>query len=328
VSIVHVVNGESTALTLAEAELPGDITVWADALEQGPLLPLPEPEYRAAREAFWASRGAAGPDGQLARWDQAVDDAAQGAEEVVLWYEHDLFDQLALIRLLARLGKTPPRAQVTIVSIDRHDDVPDFKGLGQLEAYQLAALWPRRTPLAREAIDEAAAAWIAMTAPDPRGVAYLARRIRVLPFLGFALERHLEDFPDAATGLSRTEAQIVRAVDRGLDSLASLLAATPAGERYYLTDTAIWHHVRTLVGLGFIAADEPLAAALASGGAAVKGVAGAKALKPTALGRDVLAGKVDRVAHAGIDEWRGGVRLLGKGPVWRFDLASRRIVFA
>src|SRR5262245_4816596 len=156
-------------MTLAEAELPGDTTVWADALDQGPLPAAPDDELRAARAAFWAARtgGDAGAiAARLAAADQAVDDAAQNAEELTLWYEHDLFDQLALIRILSRLGVRAPRAQLTIVSIDRHDEVADFKGLGQLEAHQLAALWPRRTPIAREALDEAAAAWLAVTAPD------------------------------------------------------------------------------------------------------------------------------------------------------------------
>jgi hypothetical protein len=317
VSIVHVVNGDATAASLAEAELPGDIVVWADALDQGPLLPTADDDARAARAAFWAARlpgrGTAGDHAaRLAGWDRAFDDAVRTAEEVVLWYEHDLFDQLALVRLLARAGRmTPaPKAQLSLVSIDRHDEVPEFKGLGQLEAYQLAALWPRRTPIAREAIDEAAAAWLAVTAPDPRGVAYLVKRIRVMPFLGFALERHLEDLPDSATGLSRTEAQVLRAIERGVSAERALLGATPAGERYYLTDTAVAHVVATLAGLGAI----------------TRGADGA--LAPAPLAKEIQAGRIDRVAHAGVDDWRGGVRLEGKGPVWRFDVGSRRVVFA
>ncbi|HTJ46240.1 MAG TPA: DUF1835 domain-containing protein [Kofleriaceae bacterium] len=309
-SIVHVVNGESTEMSLGEAELPGEILVWADALDEGPVLPLPDDEYRSARAQFWKTRGLGDAGDKLAKADRAFDDAAQHAEELVLWYEHDLFDQLALVRLLARLGKHPPKAQVTIVSIDRHDEIADFRGLGQLEAHQLAALWPRRTSVAREAIDEAAAAWLAVTAPDPRGVSYLAKRIRVMPFLGPALERHLEDFPDSATGLSRTEAQIVRAIEHGASTPAAVMKAMPAGERYFVTDLALAHHLRVLAEAGAIEAKED------------------GALATTPLAKDILSGKVDRVASAGIDAWRGGVHLMGKGPLWRFDLASRKMTYA
>jgi len=34
--IVHVCNGDSTADSLGLADLPGDIRVWADALDVGP----------------------------------------------------------------------------------------------------------------------------------------------------------------------------------------------------------------------------------------------------------------------------------------------------
>ena len=46
----------------------------------------------------------------------------------------------------------------------------------------------------------------------------------------------------------------------------------------------------------------------------------------TALGRQVLAGATDRVHECGIDEWRGGVHLAGKGPVWRWSSAERKLV--
>src|SRR5262245_17790084 len=103
--VMHVVNGDIVAASLAEAELPGDIVVWADCLDQGPLVPGSDDEQRASRAGFLAgfaasAGGAAGAEAiqrQLAGWDAAIDAAAQEADEIVLWYEHDLFDQLALV---------------------------------------------------------------------------------------------------------------------------------------------------------------------------------------------------------------------------------------
>ena len=45
----------------------------------------------------------------------------------------------------------------------------------------------------------------------------------------------------------------------------------------------------------------------------------------TPLGRQALAGAIDRVHEHGIDEWRGGVHLAGKGPVWRWSGSERRL---
>lgn len=305
--IVHVCNGDCTADTLSLADLPGEIRVWADALDQGPVLPVSDEEHYRARGEFWASRGTPGDTRQLVAWDRGVDEAA-AAEELILWFEHDLFDQLALIRLLARLARRGLPQQLTIVSIDRHPEVPEFLGLGQLKPEQLAELWPRRTPLSRDAIDEAITSWIAVTAADPRALPFLVRRIKAMPFLAGALERHLEEFPDPQSGLSRTERQLLAAVARGVTATGELMRAVQSIDpRYPITDTLLAATLKTLGHCGF-----------------VEGAPGSPAV--TSLGRQALAGAVDRVHEVGIDDWRGGVRLSGRGPVWRWDGAQRKLI--
>jgi hypothetical protein len=301
--IVHVVNGDSTADSLSLADLPGDIRVWADALDQGPVLPVEGDDYYRARGEFWAGRvgGSAADHAQrIADFDKGVDEAA-AAEELILWYEHDLFDQLALIRLLARLARRGMPQTLTIVSIDRHPEVPNFLGLGELQPEQLAALWPRRTPLSRDAIDEAVTAWIAVTSADPRALPYLAKRVKALPFLGGALERQLEELPDPTSGMSRTERQWLAATARGEESLVKVLHSNDP--RYPITDVVLAATKKAMTGCGYV--DE-------------SGI--------TTLGRQALAGAIDRVRDQGIDDWRGGVRLFGHGPVWRWDARERRLV--
>ncbi|MEP6862888.1 MAG: DUF1835 domain-containing protein [Deltaproteobacteria bacterium] len=301
--IVHVCNGDSTADSLSLADLPGEIRVWADALDQGPLLPIGDAEHYKGRGEFWATRGrgnAADHAQRLADYDKSFDEAA-GAEELILWFEHDLFDQLALVRLLSRLSRRGLPKTLTIVSIDRHPDVPNFLGLGQLKPEQLAELWARRTPLSRDAIDEAVTAWIAVTSADPRALPFLVRRVKALPFLAGALERQLEELPDPASGLSRTERQLLAAIARGETALVPAVQAIDP--RYPMTDVVLAHTLATFKTLGFT--DD-------------NGI--------TALGRQALAGAIDRVKDHGIDEWRGGVHLSGHGPVWRWESRERRLI--
>jgi hypothetical protein len=308
--IVHICNGDSTADTLSLADLPGDIRVWADALDQGPVLPVSDAEHYKARGEFWSARGrgnAADNAQKLADWDKGFDEAA-GADEMILWYEHDLFDQLALVRLLARLARRGLPQTLTIVSIDRHPEVPNFIGLGELKPEQLAELWPRRTPLSRDAIDEAVTAWIAVTAADPRALPFLTKRVKALPFLAGALERQLEEFPDPTSGLSRTERQLLAAIARGEGTAAALVKASHATDpRYPLTDMLLADVLKRFAACGF-----------------TEGAGDSIAV--TQLGRQALAGAIDRVHEHGIDEWRGGVHLTGKGPVWRWHSAERRLI--
>lgn len=290
--LVHVCNGDATADQLSLADLPGDIRVWADALDLGPVLPVDDAEFYKQRAAYWGVDSVPG-------WDKGFDDAAK-AEELVLWFEHDLFDQFALVRLLARLARRGQTTNVTIVSIDRHPEVPTFLGLGQLSPEQLAQLWPNRVALSRDAIEEAQATWVALTANDPRALVFLMRRVRALPFLAGAIERHLEELPDPTSGLSRTERQLLAAIARGeTDPRAAIQAIDP---RYTITDVVYGKALASL-----------RAATLLEGDAI------------TAAGRAALAGAIDRVAEHGIDTWRGGVHLSGRGPVWRWDSRERKL---
>lgn len=319
--IVHVCNGDSTADTLSLADLPGDIRVWADALDQGPSLPIADAELYKLRGEFWARKGAgSAADGaqKLADWDKGFDEAA-GADELILWYEHDLFDQLALIRLLSRLARRGLPQTLTIVSIDRHPEIPNFLGMGQLKPEQLAELWPRRTPLSRDAIDEAVTAWIAITSNDPRALPFLTKRIKALPFLAGALERHLEEFPDPTSGLSRTERQTLAAIARGEGTGDALMQASHAIDpRYPITDGLLVDILQRFAACGFVDG--------APAGAPGPNTLSSINVTVTALGRQALAGAIDRVHECGIDEWRGGVHLTGKGPVWRWHSAERRLV--
>lgn len=316
--IVHICNGDVTADGLSLADLPGDIRVWADALDQGPLLPLSPEGLRGERARFAAAGAWVKSEeiaaAKLAAWDASLAVGA-GVEEVVLWYEHDLFDQLALCRVLTLLA-TPTAGEtifergiaLTMVSIDRHPEVPQFLGLGQLSPEQLAQLWPRRTPISKEAVEEAVATWIALTSADPRALVFLMKRVKALPFLAGAIERHLEELPDVASGLGRSERQVLAAIGRGVSGDAALMAEAHAIDpRYPLTDLQLRTTLAALRRLGLID-DQGL----------------------TALGRQALAGAIDVVREAGggseIDRWRGGVHLSGRGPVWRWDSASRRLV--
>lgn len=96
--MIHITNGSATADLLSLADVPGEFLEVADALDQGPLQPLDDVSFREARAAFWVQRGVesnhAAAVAKLTAADQAISAAAKATDdgEVVLWFEHDVFD--------------------------------------------------------------------------------------------------------------------------------------------------------------------------------------------------------------------------------------------
>ncbi|MGH9262385.1 MAG: sigma-70 family RNA polymerase sigma factor, partial [Acidimicrobiales bacterium] len=252
-----------------------------------------------------------------AQWDRGVERFHE-FDEAVIWCEHDLFDQLLLARHLAWFADRELGATVlSLICIGEYPGRPAFKGLGELTAPELGALFPTRRPVTRQQLELGRRAWAAFTAPDPRAVErFLAEGdTAALPFLAGALRRHLEEFPSVPNGLSRTEAQILELVAAGTTELRSLFPAVHAREtQFYIADASFVERLRRLAGgpHALLRLDE-----------GPRWREGRAAL--TDVGRRVLGGRDDWVRLSGIDRWLGGVHLAGAEAQWRWDAAAGRL---
>lgn len=320
---LHVANGTSTTGTIAAAGIPGARSIWADPLSDGPVPGgLSDDELMDVRAGFLS-----GPEHThqevlevLRRWRAVI---AEGQyDELVLWFEHDLFDQLNLIQLLswmhddARLTKP-----VSLVCIGAFPGRPNFKGLGELTAAELAPLLDTRQPVTAAQYDLAALAWEAYRAPSPDAlVVLLGTDTMALPFLTPALERFLAEYPWTSDGLSAFERRFLQIVDGSPRSLASAFPLMQDGERsYYMTDGSLQD-----LALALSSTSPPLVTLDRPSSPSRRLLEGSASL--TAHGRDVLAGRRDRVELCGIDRWLGGVHLTTGGSIWRWDGQSGQIV--
>ena len=313
-STLHITNGDCAAGTLREF-ITDRVEITADVLSEGPAPPLEGEPWLRVRAGYLSAMTdeSDAPYQMLASSDAAIADASR-YDEVVLWFEHDLFDQLLLIRTLTLLSTQ--KANVTMICVGEFPGVDRFIGLGQLTAAQLASLYPARQPVTAAQYDDAALAWRAFRSDDPRELLSL-RPSTALPFLDRALRRFLEEYPSTANGLSRTGSAALRMLASGALKGGALFAATQrAEERPFMGDLSFWALLKTLAN-----ARIPLIVAEASADIRKQTIA------LTSTGRDVLEERSDAVALNGMDEWRGGVRLLGtnRSP-WRWDPRAETLV--
>ena len=299
-SHLHVLNGDSTRMGLERSGVPGQFVSWADVLYEGPTPPgVTRDEWRRVRVQYLAGRGY-GNETDIARRgaeDDARMESWRNHEEVVFWFEHDLFDQLILVRHLDWMSRLTNRAATRFSLICRETY------LGLLEPDQLAALFPTRTVITDDQIELGVRAWQAFCAPDPRAIEGVAGGdTSALPFLAGALRRHFEEYPSVANGLSRSEQQILDAVAAGSGTLREAFAACARmEERIFMGDSTFFAIARDLAG--------PRHPLLTLDGAVAEGALPSAAVALTAFGREVRAGREDHVRLNGIDKWRGGVHL-------------------
>lgn len=322
---LHIRCGSDIAPSLRQSGFTSGFLEYSDPLCQGPVLDAPDwlerrADFLAESYGEGVGRSRAQIADDLAAAEAGLRSAASRFERVVLWFEHDSYDQLILARCLAQFAEAAP-ARLELVSAASYPGAMRFIGLGQLPPEALRLLWDARVPVAAAALQAGRAAWAALRAPDPRPLAGLARAgVAALPLLGAALRRHCQELPWTETGLSLTEhlvlellAERPRRVDETYAAL--MLEREPLP---WMTDLMI----RRLV-------DEMRAARAPVFTGAFDGEDRhwpKERLTITPLGRAVLAGEVDWLSLRPPERWLGGVRIAGDAPGWRWDDATGKVV--
>lgn len=318
-SLLHITNGDVTANNLCRSTLSGAVISWKDVLHEGPVPAGLSATARNDLRARWmAARGWAAYDSIFAdfeRRDRRLDQVPSRSQ-IVLWFEHDLYDQLQLIQVLDHLQRSGPRHEVSLICIDAFPGVDNFSGLGQLSPDQLKSLFPRRVPVTQDHVALTSAAWVAFTSPEPSGIERLIEsESDLLPFLAQALRRHCQEFPSVESGLSRTEHQILSALSTGAETPSHLFTASQAHEEApFMGDLPLWS---ILVDL---ASGSTPALRFGSPATPLDSPAFAhQRITMTEHAAAILAGSERYQLPAAVDRWRGGVHLPADGQQWQWN---------
>ncbi len=304
--MMHITNGDTVLYLFRKAGIIGTQFAWVDALYEGPVPADATLEELTRVRANYASARGYGIPIAIHRAFEKRDAAlrkAGDADEIVLWFEHDLFDQLQVLQIVVALDDLHiDRSRVSIVQTDAY--------LGVMTAPELGALFPKRRSVSASAFRHAREAWDAFTAPTPAGWPVIAAHDTLaLPHLRPAFRRLTEELPAVRDGLSRSQRQALDAVVSGPAVAGELFRRAQSHEEAaFLGDAQFAAVLRDL-------ASEPAPLVTLD----------ADRYDATPLGRRVLSGDVDWLDEAPIDRWVGGTHLTAQS-CWRYDDARGAIV--
>lgn len=316
----HIMNGDAAADRLRGSGLGETMVVWTDILHEGPTPIGTSPqEWRRARAEHLSSMGfgEVEPIEKCMREaDSALANPNDGRERV-FWFEHDLYDQLLLIRHLHWLSQHDMETckSISLICIGEFPGIDRFIGLGQLESDQIASLLDTRLPIEQEHVRLGSAVWQDFCHADPMKIArWLTQDTSALPYLKPAIHRHLQQYPSRFNGMGKTEQFVLESLQDQPKTAGKLFAESQARETSpFLGDAVVYHYIQRLANESKPAVKllEPTLKVGATTEIAI-----------TDFGLRLLSGNEDRVRTNGINRWFGGVKLIGQEAVWRWDEAG------
>lgn len=233
--VLHITNGNNLTDYLNELKIKGDFLTWQEMLCEGPTTEEVESEeFFNLRKAFL-----------LEFYDIEIAEAelfseldvlnhTDQFEEIVLWFEYDLFCHINLMAIINLLKQKKIEIPLYLVCSGRVKGEKELKGLTDLNPDQLRTEYESKIRLYDEDIELMSNLWRIYCGQDHNLFKPFIVRKSSFPYLSNCLKAHLERFPDSKTGLSTLETHTLHMIlDQKITSKRHLLGYILNFQGYY-----------------------------------------------------------------------------------------------
>ncbi|PCJ94838.1 MAG: DUF1835 domain-containing protein [Flavobacteriaceae bacterium] len=212
-SLLHITNGDSFTEKLKSLNIKGDIITWREMLCEGKTL------NNVGSESFWKTRfeffhknykvsKSKFIEGTLKEYRSLCNHKKQ--DQIVLWFEYDLFCQINMLAVLSWLKTHRKYAQVSLVCSGKEDESDKMYGLCDLNNEHLHKLYDERTILSQDDIEYADYVWQLYCSDNPIRLENLTDFNKYqFDYLSGAIKTHLKRFPTIKNGLNEVENHIL-----------------------------------------------------------------------------------------------------------------------
>jgi len=213
--ILNIVNGDAPIDKMKEAGIEGEFLPWRDFLHEGPVLTNLSLDKLSKVRANFIANLKFGEFKKIYKDFQQRDKillSFSKYEKVILWFEHDLYDQLQLLQILSWFEKQNlEQTKLTFICTDNYLGESSVQLIKKFLLYE-REVFPEHLKLAKKA-------WEAFGEPTPKAwFELLQESTGVLPFLQGAIFRMLEEYPNTKCGLSRSEYQALMIISNGIEN--------------------------------------------------------------------------------------------------------------
>lgn len=223
--ILHITNGNTLTDYLMELDVDGVFLTWQEMLCEGPLIAnINCEEFYSIRKDFLNKHYDIDIDEEELKEElKKLDDPSQ-YDEIVLWFEYDLFCHINLLGVMNLLHQKEIRLPLYLVCSGRVPGVAEFKGLAELGPNQLLNHYKNKIKLTEADKELAIALWRTYCGRDHNIFKPYIVQSSSFEYMSNCLKAHLKRFPDSLSGLSVIEENILTIVrDKEIKSKHHLL---------------------------------------------------------------------------------------------------------
>lgn len=215
IKTLHITNGDNTTDYLKKLNIHGEYSTWREMLCEGQTIPdvgseqfwkirfdFLKQKYRVSKKTFI--------DFTLKEYRMLCQKKPQ--EEIVLWFEYDLFCQINMIAVISWLKKYKTNVPVFLVCSGEVQGSKELKGLNELNEEQIRELYKNRVLLSNDDIEYADYIWQLYCADSPLRLEATTQLNQNTSFhyLEGAIDSHIKRFPSLDNGLNEIENQLLK----------------------------------------------------------------------------------------------------------------------
>ncbi len=330
---LHITNGDGVSNLLKQSSIRGDVLPWRDTMHHGPFpsgfdLDILS-EVRAGYLAADSNQDSSDIERDFKQRNQQLRSCGR-YQEIILWFEHDLLDQLQILQILDWFALNDQYlSKLKIICINHFEGIQSFRGLGQLNSEQISSLFKSRRSVTREQIILATEGWHAFRSSDPMELWRFIGRIKspALPFLKKSLMRHFQEYPYTSNGLNRTENQILSLVNQGVSNPIEIFKQNRDLEDcFFIGDWRTYRIIDHLIQYGFLRSDNfrhPPGVCISPDQFSKQ------IITITQQGEELLFDQLNANDLIDRDIWLGGVNIHSKKFLWLWDeMAKKTVLYA
>ncbi len=235
---LHITNGDSFTQRLKSLPFKGEIITWREMLCEG------RTETNVGSESFWKTRfeflhknynvsKSYFIEKTLKEYRSLCNHKQQ--DEIILWFEYDLFCQINMIAVLSWLKTHRRDAQISLICSGNEDETDTLYGLCDNDDEKIKTLYNKRVYLTQDDIEFADYIWQLYCSDNPIRLENMSDFEHYhFDYLSNAIKVHLKRFPSIKNGLNELENRIMRlAVEQKPKNKKELVKNIMANQGYY-----------------------------------------------------------------------------------------------